>query len=186
MKAHDRDPELCVLMRKAQAGDKGAYAKLLREITGIVRAFLYNRLSDKTYLEDVTQEILLSIHKARHTYEASRPFLPWMFAIANYRLQDHFRTVYREREQEFADFEAVKETLVAPEHGHEHADILRKSLSLLPPKQRMVIEMMHVEGYTAQEVAGRTGMSLSAVKVSAHRAYKLLAKRFRGEASQHE
>lgn len=184
MKKHDPDPELRALMQKAQQGDKIAYAKLLQEVTGIVRPFLYNKLSDKNHLEDVVQEILLSIHKARHTYEASRPFLPWMFAIANFRLQDHFRELYRERKQVFTDFDSVKETLAAPqEYDHENADILRKSLSLLPEKQRIIIEMMHVEGYTALEVAGKTGMSLSAVKVSAHRAYKLLAKRFQKEAS---
>lgn len=180
----EHDPDLRALMQKAQQGDKIAYAKLLQEITGIIRPFLYHKLNDKSHLEDVVQEILISIHKARHTYEASRPFLPWMFAIANYRLQDHFRELYRERKQAFTNFDAVKETLAAPkDHDHENADILRKSLSLLPKKQRIIIEMMHVEGYTAPEVAKKTGMSLSAVKVSAHRAYKRLAKHFRQEAS---
>lgn len=184
MITHDPDPDLRVLMQKAQDGDKVAYANLLQEVTGIVRPYLYNKLSDRNHFEDLVQEILLSIHKARHTYEASRPFLPWMFAIAHFRLQDHFRELYRERKHEFTDVDSIKETLAAPdEHDYEKVEIIRKSLSLLPPKQRIVIEMMHVEGYTAQEVAGKTGMSLSAVKVSAYRAYKLLAKRFRNEAS---
>lgn len=184
MNTHDPDPELRDLMQKTQDGDEHAYARLLQEVTGIVRPYLYNKLRDATYFEDLVQDILLSIHKARHTYDSSRPFLPWMFAIARFRLQDHFRGLYRERKYEFTDVDSIKDTLAAPdEHEYEKAQIIRKSLLLLPPKQRIVIEMMHVEGYTAQEVADKTGMSQSAVKVSAHRAYKLLAKCFRNEAS---
>jgi len=44
----------------------------------------------------------------------------------------------------------------------------------LPEKQAIIVRMMHQEGYTAKEVAEKMGMNESAVKVAAHRAYKIL------------
>jgi len=44
----------------------------------------------------------------------------------------------------------------------------------LPEKQATILQLMHQEGYTAKEVAEKMGMNESAVKVAAHRAYKVL------------
>jgi len=44
----------------------------------------------------------------------------------------------------------------------------------LPQKQATILQLMHQEGYTAKEVAEKLGMNESAVKVAAHRAYKIL------------
>ena len=41
--------------------------------------------------EDVVQETLLAIHLKRHTWRADGPVLPWVFAIARYKLIDHLR-----------------------------------------------------------------------------------------------
>ncbi len=46
----------------------------------------------------------------------------------------------------------------------------------LPEKQATILRLMHQEGYTAKEVAEKIGMNESAVKVAAHRAYKVLRK----------
>jgi RNA polymerase sigma-70 factor (ECF subfamily) len=47
----------------------------------------------------------------------------------------------------------------------------------LPEKQATILRLMHHEGYTAKEVAEKIGMNESAVKVAAHRAYKVLRER---------
>jgi len=44
----------------------------------------------------------------------------------------------------------------------------------LPEKQAAILQLIHQEGFTAKEVADKMGMSESAVKVAAHRAYKIL------------
>jgi len=46
-------------------------------------AFLRSRASAGD-LEDVYQEVLLAVHRVRHTYDARRPFEPWLFAIARF------------------------------------------------------------------------------------------------------
>ncbi len=62
-------------MAAAQAGDEKAYGDLLAELLPVVRRWVRSRLFDPTAAEDVVQNALLNIHRARHTYRAERPFL---------------------------------------------------------------------------------------------------------------
>lgn len=70
-------------MRLALAGDKQAYAKVLHETSRFIRPFLAKRLSQSNEVDDLLQEILLSPHKARHTYDGERPYKPWVFPLLN-------------------------------------------------------------------------------------------------------
>ena len=181
----DKTANLEAMMRLALAGDKQAYSGVLLETARFLRPFLAKRLSHHSELDDLLQEILLSIHKARHTYDGDRPYKPWVFAIAKFRLLDHLRAHYADHLHhavELSDvennlFEDVTETSLSYES-------IREDIHLLPQKQATILQMMHHEGYTAKEVAAKIGMSESAVKVSAHRAYKVLRKKLE-ENGQH-
>ncbi len=78
---------LAALMKLSLNGDQRAYADLLRETSRLLRPFLAKRLSFTNEVDDLLQEILISLHKARHTYDGNRPFKPWIYAIATFRLQ---------------------------------------------------------------------------------------------------
>src|SRR5689334_14326828 len=80
--------EFEALMKRAQAGDAAAYVELLNEITPILRRTIRRQrafLSTED-IEDLVQEVLLSVHAVRATYDPSRPFIPWLFAITKNRL----------------------------------------------------------------------------------------------------
>lgn len=164
-------------MAQAQAGDQVFYQALLQDISLLLRSFFLNRLSNHADLDDLIQEVLLSVHHARHTYDSSRPFRPWLFSIAKFRMYDFLRKHYKKQEKE----EAFDEKMLnnAPEDvTNDGADneLLYKALDSLPDKQRKIIVFMKLEGYTAKEVAKKMDMTESAVKVSAHRSYKTLQK----------
>ena len=167
------------LMRLAQQGDKQAYGHVFQEITPILRRFVGKSLNRQEDAEDVVQEILISIHRASHTYDTDRPFKTWMFTIARYRLSDHLRTIYAKSEKGTdVDFDDMTYQLTSNENvtkSYEDREYLSKIMQSLPAKQRKIVSMMKIEGYSAQEVAQAMNMSESAVKVSAHRAYKILA-----------
>ena len=61
-------------MAAAQQGDREPYNRLLQSILPYLRAFVGARLRDPSIAEDVVQNVLLSIHQARHTYRPERPF----------------------------------------------------------------------------------------------------------------
>jgi RNA polymerase sigma-70 factor, ECF subfamily len=169
------NPDLEALMRASQNGDKRAYAELLRESARLLRPWLARRLSFESEVDDLLQEILISIHKARHTYDGRRPYRPWVYAIARFRLQDYLRAHYADQLRHAVDIGDLENIL--------HEDVTESPIDYesisgevqkLPGKQATILQLMHQEGYTAKEVAAKLGMTESAVKVAAHRAYKVL------------
>lgn len=160
----------------AQEGNKTAYNHLLSEVAAYTRNFLLSRVANPDWAEDITQEVLISIHKSLKTYSGDRPFVPWLIAIINFRKTDFLRKHYAARGDKQTDLENTEflsEHVTNPDHAGEYKDI-EAALDTLPLRQRKVFEMMRVQGYTAQEVANEMNMSVSAVKVSAHRtAHKL-------------
>ena len=173
----DKTENLEALMKRSLGGDQRAYAVLLQETARLLRPFLARRLNSDSEVDDLLQEILISIHKARHTYDGERPYKPWAYAIAKFRLQDHLRAHYADHLRHAVELSEVENDLQEPV---TKSDISYESISgeieKLPPKQAAILQMMHQEGYTAKEVAEKIGMKESAVKVAAHRAYKILRK----------
>ena len=171
----DQADNLAALMRLAQAGDKRAYAELLHETARLLRPFLARRLSRDSDVDDLLQDILISIHKARHTYDGLRPYKPWMYAIANFRLRDHLRVHYADPLRHAAEIADVENDLrVDVTESALSYESIKEEIDKLPETQATILRMMHQEGYTAREVAQRIGMTETAVKVAAHRAYKVL------------
>ena len=159
------------LAASSQEGNKACYNRLLSEIAPFIRNYIVGKLANPDWAEDVTQEVLISVHKSLKTYDRARPFKPWLMAIVNFRYTDYLRKHYSSRGDKQTSLDnpdyisaAVTEEAFAGEYKDVEA-----ALATLPEKQRVVFEMMKIQGYTAQEVANEVGMSVSAVKVSAHR-----------------
>jgi tRNA G26 N,N-dimethylase Trm1 len=74
------ESELRVLMTSSLNGDAGAYRRLLERLTGHLRAYYRHRFArighGPTEAEDLVQEVLISIHTHRHTYDQLQPFTP--------------------------------------------------------------------------------------------------------------
>ncbi|MGA8863275.1 MAG: sigma-70 family RNA polymerase sigma factor [Gallionella sp.] len=171
----DNSEHLETLMKQALSGDQRAYAEILQQTTRMLRPYLAKRLSFTNEADDLLQEILLSIHKARHTYDGNRPYKPWVFAIAKFRLHDYLRMHYADQLHHADDISELEDYL--HENVTESAisfESISVEVAKLPQKQAAILQLMHQEGYTAKEVAEKLGMNESAVKVAAHRAYKIL------------
>lgn len=174
---NEKYKELAALLCAGLAGDQTAYATFLSTITPMLRRMVGRRLANAE-VEDVVQEVLISIHKARHTYDGERPIMPWLASIANFRITDHLRKHYaqmRHQTCDIADFENILSDVTEEAGDNESIDEL---LEDVPEKHKKILTMMHVEGYTAKEVGKQLGMNESAVKVAAHRAIKKIREKF--------
>lgn len=161
-------------MVAAQSGDQGSYRQLLTEIAPFIQRALAKTLSRKEQAEDITQEILLSVHKAMNTYDPARPFMPWLMAIVNFRRTDFLRSHYAARDNLSAPLEDLDlQDVTFDGHEGEYKDI-ENALTSLSPKQREIFDLVKMKGYTAKEASARTGMSVAAVKVSVHRSLQKL------------
>ncbi|MEO5764285.1 MAG: sigma-70 family RNA polymerase sigma factor [Casimicrobiaceae bacterium] len=158
------------------SGDAAAYHEFLKALSGHLRAYLRRRLSWLPEdVEDLVQESLLAVHNQRHTYDADQPLTAWVHAIARYKLID----LLRRR----AGHEALHDTFDDEGELFSGSDTeavgarldVAKLLDRLPPRQRLPILHMKLEGLSVVETARLTGMSESAVKVGVHRGMKAMA-----------
>jgi RNA polymerase sigma-70 factor (ECF subfamily) len=150
-------------MLDAQRGDRDAYARLLTELVDVVRAFLARRFGRTDFVDDCVQESLFAVHRARHTYDASRPFRAWLFAIVRYKAIDMLR--YRES---YADALERARDSAANEASdtHDVGDVI----GALEPKLRDALVMTKLLGHSTREAAAKAGVSEGAMKVRVHRA----------------
>lgn len=167
---------LAGLLRSAIAGDERDYARFLERTAALVRGFARRRTADGGVdPEDIVQETLLAIHLKRHTWIADAPVLPWVYAIARFKIIDAYRRRGRRVE---VDIDDVVETLAQPEQDRLSDRDVGRALDALAPGQRGVVAAITVEGHSIGETARRLGMTEIAVRVALHRGLAAIARRF--------
>jgi RNA polymerase sigma-70 factor (ECF subfamily) len=158
------------LMAAAQAGDAAAYRRLLREILPFIRAIARRHHATPDRVEDVVQDVLLTIHRVRNTYDPARPFTHWLGAIAHRRSIDAVRRKIRTDATE--TFSPIAyETYADP---RANKDVEAQAIAALPPGQRQAVELLRLRELSLAEAAAESGQSIGALKVSLHRAIRAL------------
>ena len=172
----EREARWRIWMVAAQAGDTPAFEKLLGELIPYLRSFVHRRLLNAAAAEDVVQNILISIHRARGTYRAERSFKPWLHAIARNATIDQARQQTRRSQREISlEADGVLEPSSAPvEPSSRLSPELEGALSALPDAQRQAVELIHIHGYSIAEAAAEAGATKAALKVRAHRGYRAM------------
>jgi RNA polymerase sigma-70 factor (ECF subfamily) len=163
-------------MAAAQEGDAESYDRLLNAILPEVRRIVRSRLGDPGGVEDVVQNVLLSIHHARHTYRPERPFGPWLRTITRNAVTDaqRARSVRLRREVPLELEAAVPDPATPGEISTGISPEIAQALARLPPTQRQAVELLHLEQLSVAEAAERAGVSPGALRVRAHRGYRAL------------
>jgi RNA polymerase sigma-70 factor (ECF subfamily) len=165
------------LMVQVQAGDAGAYRRLLGAIHPLLRALARRGLGRAEDAEDAVQDILLTLHRVRHTYDPARPFLPWLFAIARRRIIDRQRQAGRSRRRE-TEFTAEHETFLPGATNTSPMEIdlraLQEAIGGLTPAERHALELLKLKELSLKEASAISGMSVASLKVASHRAVKRL------------
>lgn len=170
----EREAHLKRLMLLGLDGDAGAWRGLLSELRGPLTQFFRRRLGGSDAdAEDLVQETLIAIHAKRATFDRAQPFSSWCFAIARYKLIDHMRRQGRRPSTPLDDAgELMAEHTV--EDGAVRRD-LGRLLSLLPLRQRRLVEDVRIGGFSLAEAAQRHGFTEGAAKVSVHRSLKAMS-----------
>lgn len=125
------------------------------------------------------QETLIAIHQRRGSYNPSLPFTAWLYAIARYKLVDHYR---RRGVRKHVPLDEAEEQ---PGHdrltGHLAGMDVERLLNELPEKQRAAIQLTRLEGYSIAEAALMSGQSPSGIKIGVHRGMKRLMALVKGK-----
>jgi RNA polymerase sigma-70 factor (ECF subfamily) len=168
-----------IMMARAQLGDRDAYRRLLSAIVPYVRARALVRLYSPEEAEDTVQDILLTIHEARQSYDPARPFGPWLAAIADRRIADRLRRIGRRRK--------LQEAVLASDSASEPARwqdqsvldgrALDAAIADLTPEQAQAIRLLKLEELSLGEASAQTAQTAGALKAATHRALKALRDR---------
>jgi RNA polymerase sigma-70 factor, ECF subfamily len=163
-------------MLRAQQGEDEAYAELLVLLTAATRSYVRSRLGRLVpWIDDAVQETLVAVHHARHTFDGRRPFAPWFYAIARNRFVDVLRREQRVRQHELSG--AVwPELPSATDDGTARVDMeaVQQALASLPARQREIVEAIKLRDESVRDIAARLDMTMTSVKVTAHRGYRTL------------
>ena len=180
----EMDRQWTAWMVAAQAGDKSAYELLLRDCIPFIRGVARAQGVRPASVDDVVQETLLTIHRARQTYDPSRSFTAWLRTIAQRRAIDGLRQAGRTSAREIYEplaYENHADARDDPEEtafGMDRAALLGAAIGRLPAMQRDAIEQIALRGYSLAEAAVATGRTAGSLRVNWHRAIKTLRSQF--------
>jgi RNA polymerase sigma factor (sigma-70 family) len=171
--------QLKAWMLAGLGGDAAAHAALLGALVPLLRSFFRRRLrGGADDAEDLLQETLISVHTRRISFDRDQPFTPWLYAIARYRMIDHFR-----RRRQAVCLDDLEDALLT--EGFEDqvtASIdVGNLLESLSRKQARAIRDTQIQGMSVAEAATSAGIGVADVKVSVHRGLKALAERLAGK-----
>ncbi len=168
------------LMAAAQAGDGAAYQALLRDCLPVIKSVVRRCGVPADRVDDAVQDVLLTIHRARQTFDPRRSFTAWMTVIAERRAIDLLRRVRRQDLREVhapLEFESHADEAADPARGIARADAsatVTRALESLPARQREAVQHLVLEERSLADAAAVTRRSTVSLKVNLHRALKAL------------
>lgn len=171
------------MMAAAQAGDRVAYEKLLRECIPVIRRVARRQGVQVDAIDDVVQEVLLTLHCARQTYDPGRPFVAWLSTIAKRRAIDTLRQRGRRIRHEVhasVAYERYSDPASNPARGWEQVGLsktLAEAVAGLSFGQRQAVEHLALQEQSLAEASALTGRTVGALKVNLHRGLKSLQAR---------
>lgn len=180
MTDHDFDPPLEAtpeaFMARYQAGDTGAFDALYRALSPPLFGYLLRLTRRRDRAEDLVQVTFAKVHRARASYLAGSPVLPWVLAIGRRSFLDECRR-QKTRPEDLSYDGVLPEA--NPNDGGEGvgddlSDALDQALNRLPVQYGEAIQLLKVSGLSVAEAAEVLGTTPSAVKLRAHRGYVLL------------
>ena len=165
-----------VLVRRAQAGDLNAFDEIMLRHQSVITAMLHRFAGNRADLADMVQETFVRAWRSLGRWQPDRPFVHWLKRIAaNMGLEfcrKHQRTPFSR--------------LVEPDEKHDLLENIADSpaqrdlseaqfvLSHLPPEDRALLTLLHLEEMPLAEIATHFGWSRVKAKVKAFRARQRL------------
>ena len=140
------DTRWSTLMAAAQDGDRIAYVRLLHDCSPLIRSVVCGQGVQANRVDDVMEEILLTVHRARRTYDPARSFSAWLCAISRQRAIDALRrSVGCERREILVLREFKNQTGPPAEWQHEttagmERDAVGAAVEQLPDGQHETVE----------------------------------------------
>ncbi len=159
-------------------GEPDAVRAVYRDYAGLVFAVALKALGSRHLAEEATQQTFVKAWRAAEGFDTARELGPWLATIARRTAIDIHRREARRPTAPLDDVAPgdpnVVELPVGVERSYEVAEV-RAAIDTLPPDEREIVRLQHLEELTHTEVAARLGVPVGTVKSRSFRAHKRLA-----------
>ena len=159
------------LIERVKRGDAAAYDELVRRYLRRAFAVAYRVLRQREDAEDVIQEAFAGALEHIDSFESGRPFGPWLFRIVVNRALNARRS--RALRSTDALSEDLPDTARSPARDLERSEArgrLRRALSSLTERQRIIVGLFELEGFTSAEIGAMLELSDGTVRWHLHQA----------------
>jgi len=171
-----KDAQTGALVRKAAAGDEGAFAELVRRHEGPALRLAQSITRDRAEAEDAVQEAFLRAYRNLERFDPERPFGPWIMKIAANRALSRSARRSKHRALEADPAPAEEPGLDAALTRKEELRRVQDAVAALPPLDRAIIGLRYEQGLKVSDISRSLGLTLSAAKVRLFRARERLMK----------
>ena len=168
------------LIYRAQTGDEGAFAELMRAYHAYVYAIVIGIVKNSHDAEEVVQDTFLSAYRGLTQLEDRKKFKSWLAEIARNRA----RNWLRKQRGDTVSINGVSEHLLQTEDSPderltrlEQRELIRRTMETLPQKDRDIARAFYLEGASYKELTNAHGLSDKAISFRLSRARRQLSKR---------
>jgi RNA polymerase sigma-70 factor (ECF subfamily) len=178
------DLEACVA--KVRAGDDDAARALMQHLHPLVLKLVRSHRAKRESEEDLVQAVFIKIFGKLDQFSGQVPLTHWVSRVAvntclNQISRERVRPEVRyadlsEPEEEVISALARDESIEAPDQAVASRELVERLMDRLGPEDRLVIQLLHLEERSVEEVRAMTGWSTALVKVRAFRARAKLKK----------
>ncbi|MDK2955583.1 MAG: polymerase sigma-70 factor, subfamily [Desulfovibrionales bacterium] len=160
------------LVELCKSGETEAFEELVRRRKREILGFISKFCDTPDEVDDLGQEVFLKAYQGLSGFRASSSFRTWLYRITSNVCLDHLR---RKRREPITFVEDVTLWEQGEDSNVQEQRVLVESLlNALSPMDRMIVTMLHIEGFSVQQTAERLGVTGVSVRVRAHRARKRL------------
>ena len=176
------------IVRQVIAGDVNAFEHLLEKYQTLVLRIV-KKHAPRDQVKDLTQEAFIRVYQSLPTFQGGNSFQHWVSTIAARTCYDFWRKYGRSREipvnfldaghqtwLEAALFDKSSQTFHEIGREREAGEILDWALDKLSAEDRIVLELVYLEGQSVKEAARLLGWSIAKVKVRSFRSRRKLHK----------
>lgn len=161
------------LIKRFIEGDESTFKTLVHRHKEKVRNIIYLTVSRTESVDDIAQEVFITVYKNLKHFRFESQFTTWLYRITVNKCKDHLRKMKIR-----GIFVPVKEN---EEPGYNHindnidvSEIVRKSINKLPEKLRTPLLLKDIEGFSYQEIADTVQCEVGTVKSRIFRARESL------------
>src|SRR5690242_5229707 len=174
------DPEPDALVQAALRHDDEAARQLVRRLYPLVAKMVRSHRPRRTAEEDLCQMIFIKIFQKLNQFSGKVPLEHWVSRIAVNTCLSQIQAEKIRPELRHADLseeeQAVVENLaaspdeLAPDRQIASRQLVEHLLEFLKPAERLVIDLLYLQGRSVEEIHQITGLGTAAIKVRAFRA----------------